>query len=634
MRLRVLSETGLPSEGRIGSQMGYDDEEFRRGFRMTKSVKYFVPLLFLIGVNPATTQTGKPGAFRHPEQPVDGLKALDEFTESAQPSLPPASPMPFQRRNYVDDYVFGIMARNHVPHATICTDTEFLRRVSLDLTGRLPETGAIRKFVKDADPEKREKLIDSLMETSVAGLRRRLSTPYLERWTYWFGDLFRSNDGHLNKGRELFYDYLYSALLENLPYDQMVREMLTATARSNWTNGPVNMLARDYINETDDSIINNEDTYDQWAISSSKVFLGINVECISCHDGKGHLEKVNQWLSKKTRRDFWKQAAFFSQSRLWRPFGDYSNFALTDDGKGYDLTRKSVTRMQRYPADLSPAFLLTGEKPEPGENPRVAYARMLTGNIQFAKATVNLIWAELMGVGIVDPPFAFDLDVQSANPELLDALAKDFQAHHYDLRYLIKLITQSTAYQLSSRFEGEWKPDYAHYFARHFVRRLPATQIWDAICQSTGVFMEIPILRSDRKVKYVQSMIDPDDLAQKGMRPLADLLASFGLNNRYSVGDDSGAKGSLIQASVLLNNPLVLERVKAQKGSRLFDLLQHEPPYSNSEIVEELFLATLSRFPSEEEKRIAMKLLEDFHIQGAEDLLWSLINRLEFSANT
>ncbi|HUQ92500.1 MAG TPA: DUF1549 domain-containing protein [Bryobacteraceae bacterium] len=593
-------------------------------------------LLLLLSAALAVSQTGKPRDARHPEAPVDRSKALDQFTQSVQSRLPAASAVPARLNNYIDDYIFGKMKQDSVPHAALCTDTEFLRRVSLDLTGRLPEAAAIRKFVNDADPEKREKLIDSLMETPVAGLRRRLNTPYLERWTYWFGDLFRSNDGHLNKGRELFYDYLYSALLENLPYDQMVREMLTATARSNWTNGPVNMLARDYVNETDDSIINNEDTYDQWAISSSKVFLGINVECISCHDGKGHLEKVNQWLSKKTRAAFWRQAAFFAQSRLWRPFGDYSNFALTDDGKGYDVKRKSVTRMQRYRTDVSPAFLLTGEKPEPGENPRAAYARMLTGNIQFARATVNLFWAELMGVGIVDPPFAFDLDAgltQSTHPELLEALAKDFQSHHYDLRYLIKLITKSSTYQLSSRFDGEWKPDYARYFARHFVRRLPATQIWDAICQSTGVFLEVPILRSDRKVKYVQSMIDPDDLGQKNMKPLADLLASFGLNNRYSVGDDAGTKGSVIQASVLLNNPLVLERVKFSKGSRLFDLLQHEPPYTNAQIVEELFLATLSRFPSGREKDIGVKLLQDYHTQGAEDLLWSLINHLEFSAS-
>jgi hypothetical protein len=602
-----------------------------KGFRMSKGLMYVPALLFLLWATSATSQTVKSGDLRHPEEPINRSKALDQFTQSVQSRLPPASPISARRKNYIDDHIFAKMERNNVPHATLCTDTEFLRRVSLDLTGRLPEAGAIRKFINDGDPEKREKLIDSLMATPVAGLRARLSTPYLERWTYWFGDLFRSNDGHLNKGTDLFYDYLYNALLENRPYDQMAREMLTATTQSNWTNGPVNMLARDYVNETDDSIINNEDTYDQWAISSSKVFLGINVECISCHDGLHHLEKVNQWLSKKTRVAFWKQAAFFAQARLWRPFGDYSNFALTEDGKGYDLTRKSVTRMQRYKADVSPAFLLTGEKPEPGENPRVAYARMLTGNIQFAKATVNLIWAELMGVGIVDPPFAFDLDAQSTHPELLDALAKDFQAHHYDLRYLIKLVTKSSTYQLSSRFEGEWKPDYARYFARHFVRRLPATQIWDAICQSTGVFMEVPIIRSDRTVKYVQSMIDPDDLGR--VKPLADLLASFGLNNRYSVGDDSGTKGSVIQASVLLNNPLVLERVKAQKGSRLYDLLQHEPPHTNSEIVEELFLATLSRLPSEQEKGIAVKLLQDYHVQGAEDLLWSLINRLEFGAN-
>jgi len=280
---------------------------------MSNGVLYRLALLVLLGTTAATTQTVKSGDVRHPEQPVGRSRVLDQFTQSVQSGLPPGPSISVRRKNYIDDNLFGKMEQNNVPYAGLCTDTEFLRRVSLDLTGRLPEAGAIRKFVNDADPEKREKLIDSLMETPVAGLRRRLSTPYLERWTYWFGDLFRSNDGHLNKGRELFYDYLYSALLENLPYDQMVREMLTATTRSNWTNGPVNMLARDYVNETDDSIINNEDTYDQWAISSCKVFLGINVECISCHDGRGHLEKVNQWLSKKTRQDFWKQAAFFAQ---------------------------------------------------------------------------------------------------------------------------------------------------------------------------------------------------------------------------------------------------------------------------------------------------------------------------------
>jgi len=198
---------------------------------------------------------------------------------------------------------------------------------------------------------------------------------------------------------------------------------------------------------------------------------------------------------------------------------------------------------------------------------------------------------------------------------------------------LIALIVNSSAYQLSSSFAGEWKSDYAAYYARHFVRRLPAGQIWDAITMSTGLPLEIPILRTNRKVKYVLQTMDPDDL-NGDAKPLADLLESFGHYNRYAVGDDSsGRKASVLQASMLMNNPLIRERVKAQKGSRLLALLEAEPPRSNSAIVEEMFLATLSRFPTEKEKDIAVKLVQEYRTVGAEDLLWALINRLEFIAN-
>jgi hypothetical protein len=396
------------------------------------------------------------------------------------------------------------------------------------------------------------------------------------------------------------------------------------------------MLARDYVNETDDAIINNEDTYDQWAISSFKNFLGINIECISCHDGAGHLEKINHWLARQKRVDVWNQAAFFARSRLWRPYGGYSNFALTDDGAGYDLSSKSVTRPKRYAAPVAPTFLLTGEKPKPGEPPRAAFARMVTTHPQFARATVNLIWAELMGAGIVDPPFSFDLDTlntQASHPDLLDALAEDFRKHNFDLRYLIALIVNSSTYQLSSTFPGEWKPAYGPYFARHIVRRLPAAQIWDAITTSTGLPQEITILRSNRKVKFVLQTMDPDDLGGEA-KPLADLLDAFGHYNRYAVGDDSGgAKLTVLQASMLMNNPLIRERVKAKKGSRLLALLEAEPPKTNEAIVEELFLATLSRFPTNQEKAISVNLLREYRTSGAEDLLWALLNRPEFIAN-
>ena len=604
-----------------------------------------VVALLVVSINFAAQQT-KQADDGHAKAPQEQRKTLDEYTSAVTAHLPNEPLKTVHKKNYIDDYIFGKMAQDGIAHAGLSSDTEFLRRVTLDLTGRLPQVEDIRKFVKDTNPDKRDKLIDSLVATPVKGLRDQLTTPFLDHWCYWFGDLFRNNDGHLNRGREIFYDYLYSAL-EKMPYDELVREMLTATSQSNRTNGPVNYLARDYVNETDDSIINNEDTYDTWAISSYRVFLGVNMECVSCHGGSGHLEKINLWLAKRKREDLWDQAAFFAQSRLWRPYGDYSQFALTEDGKGYDLTRKSVVRPPRYPADVTPVFLLTGEKPHPGENFREAYARMLTASPQFAKATVNLVWAELMGVGIVDPPFGFDLDrqdprhppsapwtIQPTHPELLEAMGKDFQAHNYDLRYLITLITKSSAYQLSSRFDGEWKESYGRYFARHFVRRLSAPEVWDAIAQSTGVYFEIPIRRSGRKVKYMGQMLDPEDLSQPEVKPLADFAANFGLNNRFNAGDDSsGRKGSIIQASILLNDPLILDRVHAQKGNRLYALMNNEPPYSNSQIVEELFLASLSRFPTETEKDEAIELLREYRTQGAEDLLWSLLNKSEFIAD-
>src|ERR1019366_5952722 len=150
----------------------------------------------------------------------------------------------------------------------------------------------------------------------------------------------------------------------------------------------------------------------------------------------------------------------------YRPYGDLvDEFVVRNDGKGYDTHSKSVVRLPRYPADTTPPFILTGEHPKEDEDPREAYARMLTGHIQFARTTVNNIWAELFGAGIVDPPTGFDLvryqpDGKSSNngigvltqhADLLDAMAKDFEQHHYDIKYLIRTIVTSSTYQLSHR---------------------------------------------------------------------------------------------------------------------------------------------------------------------------------------
>src|SRR6185503_6645888 len=514
---------------------------------------------------------------KHPENAVRALDSLNKLTTEVAPKTSRAGMEPVANRNFIDEFIFSKMERDGIPHAGLSTDAEFLRRVHLDLTGRLPEPDAIRKFLAGKDPAKREKMIDELLATPIEGRLDKPETPFLDKWTYFFGDLFRNSAAELGpRGRNLLRDYIYDALLLNVPYNEVVRELLTAKTRDNWVDAASNFLLRDHVDDFNDLLINLTDSYDEMAISSGRYFLGVNLECVSCHDGKGHLEKINLWLSQVKRPQVWRQAAFFSNISISRNFGIGNEYELVDKGGRYDVASRSVRRMPRYKTDISPQFLLTGEKPREGEPWREAYARMLTENPQFARATVNLVWAELMGVGIVDPPLDFDLarvdpanpppapwTIQPSHPELLEALAKDFREHNFDLRRVIRLIVTSGAYQLSSHFDGEWKAAYAPYFARHFVRRLPAEEIADAISQATGIFPAISIADTDIKVGYVMQARSSEDLKGKDLEPLRLLLASFGQADRDKT--DRDVTGSTVQAAALLNSKFVKDCVKIQE---------------------------------------------------------------------
>ncbi len=579
---------------------------------------------------------------KHPEKPTPARGRLNKLTEEVAPKTSPASLQPVLVRNFIDELVFSKMKRDGVPHAGLSTDAEFLRRLHLDLTGRLPEPEVIRKFLADGNPAKRDRTIDALLATPIEGKLNKPETPFLDKWTYFFGDLFRNSAAELGApGRNALRDYIYDALLLNTPYNELVRELLTARTRDNFVDAAANFLLRDHVDDFNDVYINLTDSYDEMAISTAKYFLGVNLECVSCHDGQGHLDKINLWLSHVRRPQLWRQAVFFSKLSMSRPFGIGNEYELLENGGHYDVAARSVRRMPRYATDLTPQFLLTGEKPKDGEPWREAYARMLTGNPQFARATVNLIWAELVGVGIVDPPLDFDLarldpanpppapwTIQPSHPELLEALVKDFREHNYDLRRLIRQIVTSSTYQLSSHFEGEWKAAYAPYFARHFVRRLPAEEIADAIAQATGIFPSIAISDSNVKVDYVMQARSSEDLHGKELEPIRLLLASFGQADRDKTERD--LSGSTVQAAELLNSKLIKDHVKIQENGRLYKLLNHNPPLSNLEIVDEMFLAFVARPPRAPEAAIAIETIQERHNQGLEDLAWSLINKTEF----
>ena len=556
-----------------------------------------------------------------------------ELTDRLLGSEPGAEPGLVERRNFIDDHIFGKMERDGVPHAPPASDLEFLRRVTLDLTGRIPARTEVRAFLADDDPNKRDKLIDRVID----------SEEYVEKWAYHFMDLFRAN-GKMGRGQNLFHFWMKQNLRADRPYDEVAYDIISASAKSNHVVAASNVMAREHIQgapqprDGDDlGMVHQLDTHDELAIHYAKIFMGLNLSCISCHDGQGHLEKVNVWLSTKRRTEFFQLAAFMGRSRYLMYFEkgqpQSGEFLLDDGNPGYDTEGESMVRVARLGGPDNPVFLLSGEEPQPGEEPREALGRMLAAHPQFARGTVNRFWAKLMGFGIVEPYDEFDLlrqdpdnlpegwELQPSHPALLDELAQSFRESGYSIKELMRTIAKSSAYRLSARFQGEWKDAYAPYFARKFVRRLSAEELHDAVALATDRPGDFKF--GDNKVGMTLKLAGPP-----GGRDVRTFLRTFGQSDRNTPPRE--VPGSLLHPLALMQSPVVTDRVVAKEDSRLKNLLDS---YDNDRVVDEMFLGTLSRPPSSEEKMVALAALNADRVTGAENLQWALINSVEFFFN-
>ena len=541
---------------------------------------------------------------------------------------------PATRKNFIDEHIFDRIERDSVPRSPLSGDTEFLRRVHLDLIGRIPTSAEVKAFLADSNPEKRSAKIDELLDRE----------EFSEKWAYFYMNLFRAN-GKMGRGRELFHYWLKENLRADRPYDEWVRAIITSAGKSSNVLAASNVIAREHVQgkpQPDDGhdwgMVHQLDTHDELTILYGKAFLGINLSCISCHDGVNHLEKVNVHLTGQSRNDFHRQAAFLGRTRYlmyWEDGDVKANEFLIDDlAPGYDTLGESMLRIARWGGDASPKFILTDEAPREGENPRDAFARILTAHPQFAKATANLFWKQLMAYGIVEPYDEFDLarqdpdnvpegwQLQPTHPALLNALAADFRQSGFSLKHLFRTICNSTAYQLSAGFPGKWHPSYKSYFSRKFVRMLTAEELHDAIVVSTS---------RPGKFKFGGEMVG---MAMKLSEPQGDtdlkyLLRTFGQSTRRN--PPKPLNGSLRQPLALMESPVVSERVKADKDSLVQRLLDSYD--DDGTVVSELFLSTLAREPSVEEKQVALAELADDRMRGAENLQWALINNVEFFFN-
>jgi hypothetical protein len=541
--------------------------------------------------------------------------------------------------NTIDKFIFPALSQAGVSPAPPTTDYEFIRRAYLDLTGHIPAPPAVQAFVQDTTPDKRAKLVDSLIG----------SPEWIDKWTIWFGDFFQNNSRNtqvqrLIQGVMAFNSYVRTAITNNKPYDQVARDIISATGADSFSQGELNYMVGGVVGGGPV-----QDIFDQQIANAATTFLGLsNLNCLLCHDGRGHLDSLNLWGYNTSRKQAWGMSSFMSHTSTTRPGGGANPYSVQNTlVRDYALNTQTGNRPPRgatnSTATVSPLFVLTGEKPRSGEDYRVALGRMVTSDFQFARATVNYVWEYFFNLGLVTPSNQFDpmrqdpsnppsncpstapCTLQASNPDLLNTLAQDFINSGYDLRALQREIVNSQAYQLSSRYNGTWDPSTANLFGRHLVRRLWSEELHDAIVMSSGV---IPTYNNATWGPQSYAMKFPEPLATPdgANGAVAQFLDAFLRGNR----DDQPRRpdGSIPQALGLMNDNFVMSRVQPNNG-----LLKLVLTLPDDQLVNGLFLTVLSRPPTPTEMSTALQNLKTNRSQEAQNLLWSLYNKVDFTFN-
>jgi hypothetical protein len=496
------------------------------------------------------------------------------------------------QNNYIDRLIDAKLQRIKVQPSPPADDAEFLRRVYLDLTGQTPKTETVRAFLTDHTESrlKRARVISELVG----------SDSYVDYWTLKWGDLLRSNRKYMSdRGMWAFRDWLRQSIIENKPYDQLVRELLTAKGSS--TRNP----AANFFLATRDAKHTMETT--------TQLFLGVRMVCAQCHD-----HPFERW----TQNQYYQMAAFFAAVGV-RPG--------LESGEEIVYLRR-VDNEVKHPKDgriVEPQYLVAslGAPPPPipkeGDQ-RTALVNWLTSkeNPFFARAIVNRVWSYFFGRGNIEPVD----DIRASNPPvnepLLNALAKDFTDHAFDLKYLMKTIANSRTYQASIR-TNEWNGDDGINFSHQIPRRLTAEQLADAISTATGSKFKFPDVPEDFRAVEL-----PDPHVETG-----GFLDLFGRPQREEPCEcERRSDMSLPHALNLVNGPTLANAIADPEG-RVAKLILKGA--SDRELIEELYLGGLNRLPSPKEYDLAAGYLKKSNgrTAAAQDIVWAMLNQKAFLFN-
>jgi hypothetical protein len=498
------------------------------------------------------------------------------------------------RRNFIDEFIFSKLRKMNIVPSALSSDAEFLRRLCLDVAGTLPPPERVRQFVASRDPQKREKLIETLLN----------SPEYIDYWTFRFSDLLRVTQGATLAASttQAYADWVRNSVAENKPYDQIARERIAGQGFS--------ASVRDYYHVTD--------LLAPQAIMAEqlRIFWGRRLDCAQCHN-----HPFENW----TQSQFWGLTAFFGHVTEIR---DYSAVIDSPHGGRQDENEHVKVLHPRTKEEV-PATFLDGRKLGPGEqdDPRGKLADWMIASPYFAEAAVNRVWSYFFARGIVEPVDDFRTTNPPTHPELIEALARDFRDHGYDLKHLMRLILQSRTYQLSGVPNETNAHDELNY-SRALPRPLEAAVLLDAISRVTGVAEEFKLHKSvgggaGAPGALAVSMI-PDVCPSQ-------FMDAFGRSMRKAP-PAGHPEPNLLEALHMWAGTTYTTKIGELDG-RIDHLIKSGA--SDRDIVQEFYLAALTRNPTPEEMDALQTVIakRQQRRQTLEDFVWALINSREFAYN-
>jgi Protein of unknown function (DUF1553)/Protein of unknown function (DUF1549)/Bacterial Ig-like domain (group 2) len=490
---------------------------------------------------------------------------------------------PVARRNYIDELVYSKLQKLNVIPSPQSTDAEFLRRVCLDLTGTLPPANRVREFLASRDPRKRDKLIEVLLN----------SPEYVDYWTFRLSDVFRVESA-ASSNASLYQQWLRDSIDQNKPYDRLARERVAAQGY----DGPATHYTGGVLRPPQ-AMMSEE----------ARVFLGVRLDCAQCHNHPREAWSQDQ---------FWGMAAFFGHVSKIDPDAPGKNPVVIEDPNGYGVFGEGAKMIHpRSKKEVEPAFLDGSAVPQSSRGDlRMTLAEWMTSpkNPFFAQAAVNRFWGYFFTRGIVDPVDDFRSSNPPTDPDLLQALSKDFADHGYDLKHLFRVIVQSNTYQESGLTNDTNKEDKISY-SHALPRPLDAEVLLDAIIQLAGTNRD---LRTTRTITWT------DDGGSQ-------FLKVYGRPDRTTV-PERDTKPNLSQALDQLAGETYTSLLSKEGGT--LERVLHDGA-SNAQIIEELYLSSLSRYPTAEEQTELQKLIQrgSTRREGLENLMWALMNSEGFVHN-